>query len=75
MVVRFFPVDDKHTRVALHHIGWGDGGEWDKTCNYFDRARGNVFSNLNLRFEKGPHDWTAWLQQLEEGRKRQAAKP
>ena len=31
---------DKLTRVTLHHTGWGDGGEWDKTYAYFDRAWG-----------------------------------
>ena len=35
VVVRFAVVDDKSTRVTLHHIGWGDGGEWDKTYAYF----------------------------------------
>jgi uncharacterized protein YndB with AHSA1/START domain len=78
VVVRFFPVDEKTTRVTLHHTGWGDGGEWDKTYLYFDRAWGFVLGNLKTRFETGPRDWTAWLKQLEEGRARQAgqgAKP
>ena len=75
VVVRFFPVDDGHTRVTLHHVGWGDGGEWDKAYAYFDRVWGSIFGNLKLRFETGPRDWSGWLQQLEEGRRRQAAKP
>lgn len=72
VVVRFFPVDDKTTRVTLHHTGWGEGGEWDKTCAYFDRAWGRVLGNLKLRFESGPYDGTAWLQQLEDMRKKPA---
>ncbi len=68
VVVRFFPVDATHTRVTLHHVGWGDGGEWDKTFAYFDRAWGNVLGNLRKRFETGPFDWTDWLRQLEAGR-------
>ena len=51
IIVRFAPVDDKNTRVTLHHTGWGDGGEWDKTYAYFDRAWGNVLDNLKKRFE------------------------
>src|SRR6185436_20798773 len=37
VVVRFEPVADGQTRVAIHPTGWGDGGEWDKTYTYFDR--------------------------------------
>lgn len=64
VIVRFAPVDDRNTRITLHHIGWGDGGEWDKAYSYFDRAWGNVLGNLKKRFETGPMDWTAWLAQL-----------
>lgn len=65
VVVRFAPVDDKTTRVTLHHTGWGDGGQWDKNYAYFDRAWGNVLGGLKTRFEKGPTDWGPWLKQLE----------
>lgn len=68
VIVRFVPVDDKSTRVTLHHVGWGDGGEWDKTYAYFDRAWGFVLGNLKTRFEKGPIDWKPWLDQLQKGR-------
>ncbi len=70
VVVRFFPVDDRHTRVTLHHTGWGDGGEWDEAYGYFDRAWAGVLGQLKLRFEHGPRDWTPWLQQLEQSRRR-----
>ena len=26
--------------------GWGDGGEWDRTYTYFDRAWGRILANL-----------------------------
>lgn len=65
VIVRFEPVDAQHTRVKLHHTGWGEGAEWDKAFNYFDRAWGNVLANLQQRYELGPKDWTAWLAQLE----------
>lgn len=68
VIVRFVPVEEKSTRVTLHHVGWGDGGEWDKTYAYFDRAWGFVLGNLKTRFEKGPIDWKPWLEQLQKGR-------
>ena len=64
VVVRISPVSDKETRVTLHHTGWGDGDEWDKTYAYFDRAWTGVLSNLKKRFETGPYDWTEWMKQL-----------
>ena len=72
-VVRFFPVDDKTTRVTVHHTGWGDGGEWDKAHTYFNQAWGGVLGNLKKRFETGPYDWTAWLKQLDDRRKQAPA--
>jgi len=64
VVVRLFPVDASSTRVTLHQTGWGNGGEWDKTYAYFDRAWGVVLGNLKKRHESGPIDWTAWRDQL-----------
>jgi uncharacterized protein YndB with AHSA1/START domain len=65
VIVRFAPVDAAHTRVTLHHTGWGEGGEWDRAHAYFDRAWGGVLANLKKRYETGPYDWTEWLKQLE----------
>ena len=64
VVVRFEPISEKLTRVSLHHTGWGDGGEWDQTYAYFDRAWGFVLGNMKKRFESGPVDWTGWRAQL-----------
>ena len=64
VVVRLEPVDAGHTRVSLHHTGWGDGGEWDKALVYFDQAWGYVLGNLKTRFEAGPQDWSSWRAQL-----------
>lgn len=64
VVVRLADVDGKSTRVRLHHTGWGEGGEWDKTHAYFDRAWGNVLGSLKKRFDTGPIDWTEWRAQL-----------
>ena len=64
VIVRMEPVSEKETRVRLTHIGWGDGGEWDKAYDYFDRAWGNVMANLQKRFVEGPIDWKPWLDSL-----------
>ncbi len=64
VVVRFEPVDAGHTRVRLHHTGWGNGGQWDQAYTYFDRAWSNVLGNLKKRFDSGPIDWAPWLAQL-----------
>ena len=74
-VLRFEPLSDKATRITLHHTGWGDGGEWDKAYAYFDKAWGNVLSNLKKRFETGPQDWTEWMNQLRKWREDAAKKP
>ena len=73
VVVRFEPLAEKLTRVTLHHSGWGDGGQWDQAYAYFDRAWGGVLGNLKKRFDSGPQDWTAWLEQLKKFREQQAA--
>jgi len=73
VVVRLKDVDGRSTRVTLHHTGWGDGGQWDQTFAYFDRAWGNVLANLKKRFESGPQDWTEWMAQLRKFHEQPAA--
>ncbi|HEY5893108.1 MAG TPA: SRPBCC domain-containing protein [Chthoniobacterales bacterium] len=65
VIVRLAREGDDTTRVTLHHVGWGEGGEWDKAYEYFSKAWPNVLKSLQTRFEKGPQDWTEWLEQLE----------
>lgn len=74
VVVRLEAVDATHTKVSIHHTGWGDGPAWDKTYAYFDKAWGVVLGNLQQRYEKGPKDWTEWLKQLEQFHKAAPAK-
>ena len=73
VILRFEAVSANETRVTLHHVGWGQGGQWDATYAYFDKAWGNVLGNLKKRFETGPKDWTEWLQQLKAWRAQAAA--
>jgi len=64
MVILRFQPEGEGTRVRLHHVGWGDGGEWDKTYAYFSQAWPRVLSNLQKSFKDGPVDWTDWLAQM-----------
>jgi len=46
------------TKLRFTHGGWGDGPDWDKAYDYFDRAWGSiVLPRLRYRFEHGPLDW------------------
>jgi len=74
VIVRLEPVGDAETLVRLTHIGWGDGGQWDQTHAYFDRAWGNVLANLQKRFAEGPVDWTQWLARLKAMQEEEARK-
>ena len=64
VILRFTPVSDQETRVTMTHVGWGDGGEWDKAYLYFDKAWDRVLGNLQKRFAEGPVDWSEWLSKL-----------
>jgi uncharacterized protein YndB with AHSA1/START domain len=74
VVVRLQDIDGKSTRVTLHHTGWGDGGEWDKSYAYFDRAWPIVLGNLKKRHESGPIAWTGWIESLKKMHAAPAAK-
>ena len=64
VIVRFISRGDALTDVTLHHIGWGEGGEWDKAFDYFSKAWPSVLKNLKKRFDDGPVDWKPWLERL-----------
>jgi uncharacterized protein YndB with AHSA1/START domain len=59
VVVRLSTAGDRRTRVRLTHDGWGEGGEWDRAFEYFDRAWNDVvLPRLTERFRSGPVDWS-----------------
>ena len=64
VIVRFISRGDVLTDVTLHHVGWGEGGEWDMAYDYFGKAWPNVLKNLQKRFDSGPVDWKPWLEKL-----------
>lgn len=59
VVVELSPEGERRTRVTLHHLGWGEGGDWPAVYAYFDQAWDYVLGNLVKRFETGPIDWAA----------------
>ena len=67
VIVRTTPAGEGQTKVTLTHVGWGEGGQWDQTFAYFDRAWGGVLANLQKRFaEDKPIDWTGWRARMKQ---------
>jgi uncharacterized protein YndB with AHSA1/START domain len=53
VTVRLADVDENRTRVHFRQDGWGEGGQWDETFRYFERAWLEVvLPNLQKRFAK-----------------------
>lgn len=77
VILRFEAVDNRNTRLTLHHTGWGDGGEWDQAFRYFDNAWDRVLENLERSHTEGPLDWTEWRKTLRQAHAQAAqdAKP
>jgi len=63
VVVRIHPVSERETRVTLHHTGWATAASGTRPTPT-SIARGQRARNLKKRFETGPVDWTAWLEQM-----------
>lgn len=58
VVLRLLALGEQRTRVAMTHDGWGEGGQWDRAFDYFERAwKKVVFPRLAYRFTHGPIDW------------------
>jgi uncharacterized protein YndB with AHSA1/START domain len=57
VVLQFEQVAPRRTRIALTHLGWREGGQWDDVFHYFTRAWRTVLGRLEYRFAVGPVDW------------------
>jgi uncharacterized protein YndB with AHSA1/START domain len=58
VVVEMRPIDDHRTYVALSHLGWKYGGEWDQAYAHFQRGWGELMDRLSERFTEGLIDWS-----------------
>ncbi len=59
VVINLEPVGEEQTLVALTHLGWRPGAEWDQVYDYFGRAWDVVLGRLVHRFAHEPLDWDA----------------
>jgi len=64
VTVRLKPAGESVTDVSLYHGGWGEGGQWDQSFVYFDKAWEAVLRNLQKRFAEKPIDWTEFLKSV-----------
>lgn len=64
VTVRLKPAGAQATDVSLYHGGWGEGGQWDQSYQYFDKAWDAVLGNLRKRFAEKPVDWTEFLRSV-----------
>src|SRR5262245_9859524 len=53
VVVQVTALEPNKTKVVLHHLGWGQGADWDKLYGYFDKAWDVVLGRLQTRFAEG----------------------
>lgn len=54
----FEALNEQQTRFVLVHQGWGQGEDWQKAREYFDRAWNQVvIPRLVKMLESGPVDW------------------
>jgi uncharacterized protein YndB with AHSA1/START domain len=61
VILRFYALGPKSTRVTVRHDGWGEGGQWDEAFSYFQSAWNKVvLPRLAYRFQHGPIDWQTW---------------
>ena len=59
VTLKFKELDDNKTKVVFTQSGWGEGEEWTKGFQYFEKAwKEVVFPRFVERFVKGPVDWT-----------------
>jgi uncharacterized protein YndB with AHSA1/START domain len=57
LVVTLVPKGNSSTLVSITNTGYGRGGEWDESYDYFRGAWVYVAAALQYRFEVGPVNW------------------
>src|SRR6185437_10414708 len=58
VVVEMRPIDSYRTHVAITHLGWKKGAEWDQAYAHFQRGWSELMGRLEKRFTDGPIDWS-----------------
>ena len=53
VVIELQELEAGKVQVRLAHLGWGEGGNWNKLYDYFDKAWGGVLAALEARFAGG----------------------
>lgn len=56
-VLQFEDVGNSRVRVIESMLGWGNGPEWDKVYELFNRGNAYTLQQLYKRFESGPVVW------------------
>lgn len=54
VVVDFEAAGEESTRLRLTHLGFGEGPEWDKSMDYFQRAWGFAINRVKTQLEAMP---------------------
>jgi len=57
VVVQMRPEGPDRTHVAVTHLGWKEGTEWDAAYVHFVSGWGDLMKRLERRFTEGPIDW------------------
>jgi uncharacterized protein YndB with AHSA1/START domain len=57
VVVQMRPEGPNRTHVAITHLGWKQGSEWDAAYAHFVQGWGDLMKRLERRFTEGPIDW------------------
>lgn len=58
VAMQMSPIDATHTKVALTHLGFQDGEEWERAFLFFTGAWNIVLKRFERRFKEGPIDWS-----------------
>jgi len=57
VVILFEEAEQGKIRIDFNHCGWGEGEDWQKVYDYFDRAWSYVLGNFEKRMNNGPLNW------------------
>lgn len=68
ILVYFFEESPTRTRVDLVNVGYGQSDLWRKAYDYNVKGWDRILSGLEYRFEAGPINWEARIQEFKSGK-------